>query len=59
MMRRRKAVKAAALVLVVTFAVTGFGLWYHLARKGAPAIFDDPETHFKYGALGLKPGFPY
>ncbi len=59
MSRRRKVLTATGVGLVLALSVIGSGLWYHLARKGPPAIFDDPETHFKYGALGLKPGFPY
>ncbi len=46
-------------VAVVTLAVCGYSLWFHLARKGEPAIFDDPEVHYKYGAVGFKQGFPY
>lgn len=46
------------LVAVAALAV-GSILWYHLVRKGPPAVYDDPEEHFKYGALGHKRGFPY
>lgn len=56
---RRLLLRILAVDLVLVLGIVGFGLWYHLARKEAPAIYDDPATHFKYGALGQKPGFPY
>ncbi|MEM7585775.1 MAG: cytochrome c [Acidobacteriota bacterium] len=59
MSTRRKTFRLIAAVLALGFVLIGYSLWFHLARKGEPAIYDDPETHFKYGALGLKPGFPY
>jgi len=58
MTRKKVAALAVALSLVVVGGL-GFVLWYHLARKDVPAVFEDPETHFKYGAIGFKPGFPY
>ena len=50
---------ASASILLLCFGVLGTVLWYHLARKGAPAIYENSEEHFKYGAIGLKQGFPY
>ena len=55
--RRRRVLLASGFLIVM--GITAFGLWFHLARKGPPAIFDAPDEHFKYGALGLKQGFPY
>lgn len=56
---RQKTKWTILVISVVVLAVVGFGLWDQLARKGQPAIYDDPEEHFKYGGIGLKQGFPF
>lgn len=57
-MTGRRKIAWVGMVLACGLAGVGFALWYHLARKEAPAIFEDPEIHFKYGAIGHKQGFP-
>lgn len=55
---KRKTLRTIAAVVVVILGIVGYGLWFHLAKKGEPAAFDDPREHFAYGGVGLKQGFP-
>ena len=59
MTTKRKALVTMGIIITLLFSFIAYQLWFHLARKGPPAVFKDPETHFKYGAIGLKQGFPY
>ena len=45
-------------VLGALSAPAGYVLWDQLLRAGEPAVYEDPEEQFKYGALGLKAGLP-
>ena len=54
MTKRRALVLASVLCLGTLIWI----LWFHLGRKGPPAIYDDPVEQFKYGAIGQNPGFP-
>ncbi|MBG88767.1 MAG: hypothetical protein CMO80_17960 [Verrucomicrobiales bacterium] len=46
------------IALLLLSLVGGYVGWYYLLRKGPSATYKDPATHFKYGSIGQKSGFP-
>ena len=59
MTTKRNILVITGIILALGVTFTAYQFWLHLARKGPPAIFEQPEMQFKYGAVGLKQGFPY
>lgn len=55
----KHALMITLVVGLIVLGAVGSVLWYHLARKGSAAVYENPEEHFKYGGIGLKQGFPY
>ncbi len=58
-MRNRRPLLIIAFFTACLLGLLGYQLWYHLAKKGAVAAFEDPVEHYKYASLGQNPGFPY
>ena len=56
---QKRLLLGLGIPVALLLAIVAWQAWYHLARKGPPAVFEHPELQFKYGGIGLKQGFPY
>ena len=49
----KPAVRACLAIVLALVGVSGYTLWYHLARAEPDINYSSVEDHFKYGAIGL------